>query len=290
MAQRICATCGGPIPEGKRSDAVTCSKTCSSAYARQSGPPCSVEGCDKPHRARGLCATHYNQRLQPDRHKKIETTCVVCGAAVMKERSARRAVCSQECRTALRWGEDYVSKPEARRRALLPVPAAPSCEVPPRHPARQLAQEVGRWWGYVVSVRCEWCGGWGLVVMPSNSPSRNDPRFCSNECGKAAGKAKTRRRLRSVYVEPTHWRKVAKRDGLRCYICNRQTRPGDFKWVVGRDGRKAFQAGPRYPTLDHVVALVGGGEHAMDNARLSCRDCNSHKSDKSVDVQLLLTA
>lgn len=63
MADGTCARCGEPTP---RKDAKYCSRWCMSRAF--SGPEtCTVDGCDNPHRAKGLCSTHYNQR-QPTRH------------------------------------------------------------------------------------------------------------------------------------------------------------------------------------------------------------------------------
>lgn len=63
---------------------------------------CSVDGCCAPHRARGLCSTHYNQQHQPGRHRKNMTACAVCGASILRPAStSRRPVCSVACRSAL---------------------------------------------------------------------------------------------------------------------------------------------------------------------------------------------
>jgi 5-methylcytosine-specific restriction endonuclease McrA len=63
---------------------------------------CSLPECDRPHRARGLCASHYNQAHCPDRHAPKQTACVVCGASIMRAHKAdRRPTCSPTCRHAL---------------------------------------------------------------------------------------------------------------------------------------------------------------------------------------------
>ncbi len=40
---------------------------------------CSQAGCQRPHRAKGLCSTHYNQAYQPERHPQVRRTCETCG-------------------------------------------------------------------------------------------------------------------------------------------------------------------------------------------------------------------
>lgn len=63
---------------------------------------CSIDGCVKPHRARGLCASHYNQTHCKDRHAPKPTNCTVCGKSIMRaHKSNRRPTCSPQCRHAL---------------------------------------------------------------------------------------------------------------------------------------------------------------------------------------------
>ena len=63
---------------------------------------CTEDGCSRPLRARGLCASHYNQAHQPNRHAARNTTCVVCGTNIMRPHKAdRRPTCSPTCRHAL---------------------------------------------------------------------------------------------------------------------------------------------------------------------------------------------
>ena len=58
---------------------------------------CTVEGCTKPHRARGLCASHWNATYRKDQHREVP--CVVCGKPVVKNAPGikRRPVCSDRC-------------------------------------------------------------------------------------------------------------------------------------------------------------------------------------------------
>jgi len=63
---------------------------------------CTLAGCDRPLRARGLCGSHYNQTHQPNRHARQQTTCSVCNAPIERAHKAdRRPTCSPACRHAL---------------------------------------------------------------------------------------------------------------------------------------------------------------------------------------------
>lgn len=60
---------------------------------------CKLPECGKPHRARGLCSTHYNQEHQPEQHAKVEVPCTQCGTIVAKYVSnTRNAFCDYQCR------------------------------------------------------------------------------------------------------------------------------------------------------------------------------------------------
>lgn len=43
---------------------------------------CTIEGCEKPHRARGLCASHWNATYRRDQHREVP--CTICGTMVVK--------------------------------------------------------------------------------------------------------------------------------------------------------------------------------------------------------------
>lgn len=67
-----------------------------------------MPGCDKKHRAKGYCATHYNQLVVPvgERHKVRDTACVVCAAPLVRlPRGKIQPTCSPECRTIVQHGK-----------------------------------------------------------------------------------------------------------------------------------------------------------------------------------------
>lgn len=86
---------------------------------------CTRGDCDSPLRARGLCATHYNQTHQPNRHGKRLVPCVMCGTEVIRRIDSSRLAghcCSVECRRLRQFGtatngETYDWNSDAVRRA-----------------------------------------------------------------------------------------------------------------------------------------------------------------------------
>jgi hypothetical protein len=60
------------------------------------------------------------------------------------------------------------------------------------------------------------------------------------------------------------------RDGPACYLCGRDTEP------------RAQAGTPGKATIDHVVPLVNGGRHSLDNVRVACWACNAYKRTRSV--------
>jgi hypothetical protein len=68
---------------------------------------CSVDKCCLPHRARGLCSTHYNQRIMTPatRHAARTKRCDACGTPVQRRnKTDRRPACSPECRATIQFG------------------------------------------------------------------------------------------------------------------------------------------------------------------------------------------
>lgn len=70
--------------------------------------------------------------------------------------------------------------------------------------------------------------------------------------------------------------KVFQRDGYRCQMCGRKTRPDFNQWH------------PLYPHLDHIVPLSIGGEHSKANTQCLCRECNMAKGNHGNGDQMRL--
>ena len=231
---------------------------------------CTVPGCDRPHRATGLCVTHYNQRNYPkkSRHKAIEIPCARCGTVVMKSKRTDRTsqYCSLKCRDAVTWAD--AREREVRRRAGVMVHVGPAplvCVVPERHPARQARRTVA----VFVSGPCAWCGDQFVIV------DQLQARYCSRRClarsAKSANRFKVSKRMRlAIYA----------RDNWTCQLCSEPVDP---------------DLGPSDPwaaTLDHIEcqswALIP--DHSPANLRLAHRWCNSVRGDETYYSVDILTA
>ncbi len=128
------------------------------------------------------------------------------------------------------------------------------------------------------------CAVCGATFRPKEA---NRTTVCSRECGfihrarevKACfglsedspnhrDRIKPRRRVethggRYEHVNPS---KVFDRDGWRCGLCGRMTRPD-----------KRGTNDPRAPELDHILPVSKGGDHTYANTQCACRACNIAK-------------
>lgn len=208
---------------------------------------CSLPECSKPHRARGLCATHYNHAYQPDRHRKVELTCAQCGDVVLKEATGKFAnrFCSLLCRDIYR---------NAGRPTYSPLPLG--------HPVLRLARGLDAYAPRrgpkpVVAIRaleCDWCG----AVFSSRKTSQ---RMCSYACKRKAAKVRRRGQAKG-WVSHYTWAEVMHLFlalGKSCAYC---TKP-----IEGQ------------PDPDHVVPLSRGGSNSITNILPCCGPCNSDKRD-----------
>ena len=108
---------------------------------------------------------------------------------------------------------------------------------------------------------------------------------CSSECADAYYKRKhkhqRRLKVRESCEDPT-WRDLYNAGDHKCYLCGEPVDPSDYTHTESG----AFIAGPRYPSLDHIVALANGGTHTLGNARLAHCRCNSMKGTTNLDEYL----
>ena len=254
---------------------------------------CDHPGCNKPHRARGLCATHYNQKHAPNRHKKKLVECAACGAEIMRAPGGGRVVgnaCSNECK--------------AKIRAML---RGERTELPVDHWARWYGA-TSEWPRYGIA-ECAWCGNrfarrgrnhlccsrlcsWrrakGTVRAAVDIAAAT--RHCER-CGQPYCHAIANRRhcsdlcrdldandrgaiLHHGWIRSAIRAAIYERDGYRCKLCNELV-----------DMAADPQRGDWAPTLDHIIPRSQGGTHDADNLRTAHRWCNSIRGDRD-DAEL----
>jgi hypothetical protein len=263
-----CVRCGAPASHK------FCRRACAAAWAREHETRlCSVEGCAATLRAKGLCATHYNQTRGADRHKPVTKPCAFCGRPCTRSGGGGRVhgqVCSDLCRSAL---------------------AFPSMSLPRNHPAVTFFDVM-----HVGYSECDQCAGPvahdARHRAPAKCPTcRRKPRFvgcscvecgsqftvdasvggwqadlyCSMRCNRRVNKRRRRARERG---RENHWRwpefvGVWLKFDRCCAYCEQHI-----------DGQ---------PDPDHVVPLSRGGDDVLGNLLPACRACNADKNDLTLD-------
>jgi len=204
---------------------------------------CTIDGCDRAHRAKGYCSSHYSAILDPDRHV-VTRACDECGETYTTTRTNGR-YCSLLCRDACLHPDAVLHKAvrlaaTQRRLEREAERSARPCPAPFPPETRE----------------CAWCG----VGFTTNKPERV---MCSRWCkGKAA---KVRRRAREANAPGTYtWCEVTKvylSLGRQCAYCHTQV--NEFE-------------------PDHVIPLSKGGSNSITNVVPSCKMCNSDKRDLSL--------
>lgn len=212
---------------------------------------CTIEGCDRPHRARGWCNAHYWQwskrgdplaAVKAAAHRKLMTTWAEASARLYllpscpscSTTTIRQGCCSDRCRADLKqkhrrkWDdqrrERYVPKPKTER-------------------------------------YCAWCS----AAFLTHSPTRS--RYCGAACANRAERHRRARGAGKWKRSELQYRRIAARDGWRCQLCGERV-----------DGRVKYPS-PLQGTLDHIVPRSRGGSDDDVNLQLAHHACNSMKSD-----------
>ncbi|WP_161794551.1 HNH endonuclease [Demequina globuliformis] len=207
---------------------------------------CSLPDCDKPFRARGLCAAHYNRAYCPERHGDPAEDAARRRAARERDRLDPAKVAKERERSARRNAELKAKRAEVREIAAVTndLPDAIDAEM----------DAVMRW----RYIDCGWCGEQFWT-------KRHDAIVCSMPCKRAA--KNMRRRAREYAAPGTYtWSEVASvyRDiGRVCAYCHEYFPLADIE-------------------PDHVVALSVGGSNSIHNIVPSCQKCNGDKRELSM--------
>ena len=186
--------------------------------------------------------------------------CLVCGTVFGRtQRKNRRRSCSVACRAKLRRRE---GKWKIHERVCLECSALFKAEHIERRYCGNRCRALARRSRH--SRECAVC--------------RNSDKVCKR-CDQDTQNAHVARRralLLGVVIEQFDNTEIFERDGWRCQICHRKTRPN-----VRRDH-------PLKRNLDHIIPVMKGGGHTRLNVQCLCRACNAKKSAGMDGQQLRL--
>lgn len=259
---RTCPHCGAAIAANASPRRIYCSRRCSNRASEQArSQTCTMPGCDRPYRAKGLCGGHWNQRYAK-REQPKHCECAVCGAEIERLSNSRyRKACSYLCRYYLEYGR------------------WPACDVPATHISRRslcrevmLCQRPPVWMLQLPRpvpkpLRKRWYAGCCITCGKAFIHDQPTTRSCSLACARVLGHARRRALKRMAFVEVVYRRKVFERDGWRCQLCRKPV------------ARTKAAPHPRAPVLDHIVPLAAGGTHEPANVQCAHFLCNSLKRD-----------
>lgn len=234
---------------------------------------CTIDGCTRPLRARGMCGTHYNQtRYAPgERHKTVTVPCSQCGKQCSKRADPRHAFrfCSYECRHAWRLVNQPYEAPSAAQLETMWA-ASRSRRQAAQRKLRKAARGT-RGMGVMVAGLCRRCRS-PFVSLKTNDAGL----YCSNACKRRTRSSRRRARQAGARHESYSPVSIFERDRYRCHLCRRPTL------------RSRVVPHPRAPTIDHLVPLAEGGDDTAANVATACFLCNSTKSHRGGGEQLAL--
>lgn len=233
---------------------------------------CTHEGCAQPHRARGLCSTHYNlaRYTAAERHPKFLVPCGWCGRACEKDkgRGYAKRFCSLSCRDTWRKHTGTNPAPSEAAHAASKATRMSRRAVALRRVRKAARGTRGSRW---VAGRCERCGYAFVSALGADLG-----RYCSDTCKHRAQASRRRARERGAYSERYSRHQIFERDRWRCHICKRTTL------------RTKAVPHPRAPVIDHLVPLAEGGDDTAANVATACFLCNSIKREHGGGEQLAL--
>lgn len=222
----------------------------------------------------------------------IQKTCLACGTEFMGRRERR--ACSLECGNRLKL-RPKPPRPCEHCSALF-IPVLPgirfcskACSIGERN--------LGRASKIASRVRFPDCIVCGNAFCTRNSRANT----CGTECKRryladwAKNKLAADPAHRERNLAATHARRADKlglgnktillsylveRDGGQCRIPN--------CLLANRKVGKVGSKGPNKPSVDHIIPLSKGGEHALHNVQLAHARCNYSKNNRGAGDQLAL--
>lgn len=243
---------------------LTCGKELTEAQRKQNGKYCS--------RMCAVVATTI----------KHETVCKGCGKLFVPKAVDRMQYCSRGCRFNWRAKQAKINEPNRMAKEKARRKAHRELMRPIREAARAVReQEIERKRVEAEHERlkaltkvCEECGETFIA-------SKTNVKYCSSLCARRRGdhNKELKRRARLKENGDIDWSvtlaKLIRRDKNTCHICGGRCDAMD-RCI---DGHGTVICGDRYPSIDHIKAVVNGGTHSWDNVKLAHRWCNSSKRD-----------
>jgi predicted nucleic acid-binding Zn ribbon protein len=264
VVERICVLCSEPFaPKTNRSR--FCSKKCEKAYYNaRPGSECSVDGCVRPVRAKGLCGSDYNRIHQPNRHR-VEFACACCGSLHVTKRMNGK-YCSHECYIYATYGAAKCDLQvgtcvQCNQPFALQFSLDGHCSFACQELTRVTAAEAERL-RKLAAMRAGECTACGTAFR-TNQPMMVT---CSDRCANRMARIRRRVREAGSYGE-FRWAdfmRIAAKFDYTCAYCERPPLAGESL------------------EPDHVVPLSKGGPNTVANLLPSCHSCNSGKRDRTL--------
>lgn len=286
VKNKVCKFCSGEFVVKGNSRRVYCSDQCSTKANRlkkkewcerkKNNPKkeclyCSkdITGKTESYCSKG-CFDEARKKQKREKYRKEnglynkygeERKCKYCGKDI-SDRPLDAIYCDNHCGDMFRYFETTTNMPMDEYRKMI-------AEQKEQRLARLEIEIKARKIARTVTKSCEWCGNKFTTDIPHKLT-------CSATCRRKRSAKKHDKRINSnnIVDNDISLPRLYKRDLGICYLCHSKTDPTDIirypTYVI---------AGPRYPSIDHVIPIAKGGLHAWDNVKLACKQCNSSKSD-----------
>lgn len=220
--------------------------------------PCVEQACDRPVKAWGLCARHYQRVSRAgglELHKAnllSGRSCDRCGAPIAISRKLAARFCSDRCVSGA-----------YRLTALAPSMTREKQREYSRASYRRAREALLLSIGPRLCAECD---------EPLQDGSRLRRIYCSRRC---INRVSLRER-RWQRTESTEKRRQLLRDASHVGVSLT-----DWAALVCRHAHACAYCGEVAPlTKDHVIPVSRGGRHAIGNILPACQSCNSSKGNR----------
>ena len=228
---------------------------------------------------KGICRIDWSQKIQDktngsfeliertidDSHEsKLKIRCVKCNAEKMISASSIRGTNGIRCVACDKQKTKDRQSFEKEQRKVLRL-------VEQRKKGTQIAFKFCADCGSIISFN----GKQRLCDNCRKTHQKHEKNKYSAEQSRRAD-IKRRARMRKVkHDRGLTKEKLYERDNGICYLCGRVCDWNDGKWENG-----IFKVGKTYPTVEHLIPIIKGGDDTWDNVKLACFSCNSKKGAK----------